>query len=375
MEEQFSILHSGEEYFAHLEQLIDSAIESIQIFVYTIEDDETGRAIIHSLLEARSRGVEIHFLTDAFGSKDFPESLENQLLEAGIHFRYYSSFLTGNIYSLGRRMHMKLVLVDRLRILIGGINFTNNYNDIDEKAWLDYAVSFISKEVGTQLGDVHHNIYYKKMKKMYEKYDLVGESFKILINDWLHRSNSIHKANEKHIEESEEEIIIMVSYFIPGFRFLKRLAKASKRGVKVNVINSAKWDIPFMHRAIRYLYPWMERNNIHLFEWQPTVLHAKVMIIDKALCSIGSYNLNGLSRYNSLEMNTVITEHGFVEKMRNEVRDLMKDPECIQPIVHYQPNVFQKMANWFSYRLVRLSLSIMFFLAKEGRNQTESATL
>lgn len=369
MEAQFRIIHSGKEYFDRLVELIDSSQQSIRIFIYTLKNDETGGRIINSLKKASARGVKVYFLADAYGSKELPDHTIDELNELGIAFRLFSPYLTGNVYSLGRRMHMKLVLVDEKQILIGGINFSNSYNDVQGKAWLDYAVTFSSETVGGQLNKIHQMVYDKQVRrKVYETYPLEGKNFRVLINDWLMQTSSIQKVYEEMVDNSSDEVIIMVSYFVPGFRFLRRLANARKRGVKVSVINSRKWDIPFMRHAIRYLYPWMERNGITLYEWQPSVLHAKVMLVDQKMCSLGSFNLNGLSRYNSLEMNVLIREQSFVQQLRSELEKLVMDKNQIARIDHYQPNWLQRFVNWISYRIVRISLSMLLFLVREERN-------
>ena len=162
----------------------------------------------------------------------------------------------------------------------------------------------------------------------------------------------------------------MVSYFLPGHRFLTRLAEASKRGVTIDLINSARWDIPFMKGALQYLYPWFQRNNINLYEWKPSVLHAKVMIVDREICTIGSYNLNGLSRYNSIEMNINITEKRFVLKLYDEVERIKADSNKVQKIVAFEAGWIKNFINWLNYMLLRVALGMMLLLTKVDRSET-----
>lgn len=370
MADQFTIVHSGNEYFSKLHELINTAKSSIRILVYSLNDDETGTEVINHLKQAADRKISVELLVDSFGSKDLSSVAAQDIYNAGIRFRKFSSHLTGNVYSLGRRLHAKMILVDDEKILIGGINLSNNYSDISGKAWLDYAVYFESAKVGADLAGLHELIFNKKLsKRVYASLSFRDTQFKVLVNDWLYRSNSISKATNEFVENCKEELVIMSSYFLPGVRFLKKLANASKRGVKVTVINSENWDIPFMKYAIRYLYPWMVRNGIQLYEWKPTVLHAKVLLADQRICSLGSYNLNALSQFNSLEMNVVIAEPTFISNLRAEIDALIQDESKVAKIDTYQPNWPQKMINWLSYRVVRTSLNLMFFLVKEEQNR------
>jgi cardiolipin synthase len=81
------------------------------------------------------------------------------------------------------------------------------------------------------------------------------------------------------------------------------LRNAARRGVSVKVILAGKSDIMLSKNAERYLYDWLLRKKIGIYEFQPTVLHAKITVCDSEIVTIGSFNVNNISAYASLELN------------------------------------------------------------------------
>ena len=102
---------------------------------------------------------------------------------------------------------------------------------------------------------------------------------------------------------ANESITIMCSYFLPGRTYRKLLSRASVRGVKIKVILAGKSDVAVSKNAERYLYDWLLRKNIRIYEFETTVLHAKMSVVDGDMVTIGSFNVNNISAYASLELN------------------------------------------------------------------------
>lgn len=365
--EKLRLIHSGSEYYNTLTGLINNCRESIHLLVYILDEDETGRKVTQSLMEAARRGTQVNILVDAFGSNRLTSEFIKRFENEGIRFRKFSPYLTGDFYSIGRRMHIKLAVIDGNKALLGGINISNDYNDIITTAWLDYAVLVHDTTICTELGKFCTDLFEKKLtSRLMDNYKLSNENFDIIINDLFLKRQSIYDSFHTLIKNSREEIIIMVSYFLPGHKFLKLLAQAAERGVSVHLINSVEWDIPFMKRAILHLYPWLHKHNIKLYEWKPSVLHAKVMLVDRKICTLGSFNLNSLSRYNSLEMNINIRDESFVRKLSDELQEIYHNDSKVVKINRINTNRISRFINWINYLLIRLVLKIMMLFMKES---------
>ena len=145
------LIKGGDFYFQLLGELIDKARHSIFIRVYIWDDDATGTRIADHLIKAAERKVEIYIVADGYASQCLSKGFIRNLREKGIRFRYFEPLLKSSHFYFGRRMHEKLVVIDGLYALVGGINFADRYNNVDSiPAWLDYAL-YVKGESAYQL--------------------------------------------------------------------------------------------------------------------------------------------------------------------------------------------------------------------------------
>jgi cardiolipin synthase len=361
--EYLSLVRSGADYFSRLERIISESKIEIHIQMYIFENDETGSRIIKALEEAAARNVEIYILLDGFGSFSFPSEIINRLKKSGVYFRFFSPLLSRNSFYLGRRLHSKIVVSDAKTVLIGGINIANKYRGTEtELPWLDFAVE-LHGEIGTALQEVCRAIYYKKKRKSIPVILDQNEEFGILQNDWLKRKNEIAHAYIKSIGNAQEEIIIVGSYFLPGKKIIKALKKASQNKVQIKLILSGISDVPMTRRATCYLYAKLFRYNIELYEWNQSVLHGKAAIIDHKWTTIGSFNLNNLSSYGSVEMNVQIYSELFSKEFQLQLNEIIAQSQRITPeSLKLKSSVRSKLVNWFSYNCTRAIEIIVTYL-------------
>jgi cardiolipin synthase len=367
--EKLTLVHSGEDYFLRAKNMILNAQSEIHLQIYIFEVDPTGIEIINALKEAALRDVKIFILLDGYGSYSFPNAIIKELIELGINIRFFSPFFSGNNFYIGRRLHHKIITVDGTIALIGGINISNNYKGTaTEKPWLDYAVMIESNNTAKQVEQLCQNIYFKykrtKRIKLPSVFYLDKETtVSILQNDWLKRNKEIAMAYVKSIQKAEKEIIIVGSYFLPGRRLTKVLTKAAERGVKIKLILSGISDIPFMQRATSYLYSSLLQNNIELYEWNKSVLHGKVALADFKWVTIGSFNLNHLSSFGSIETNVAIESAQFTKTLASDLNNVISQCEKITyETIKKKNNRFSIVANWFSYQFVRMTLIIITYI-------------
>ena len=134
---------------------------------------------------------------------------------------------------------------------------------------------------------------------------------KVLQNNWYRNKIEILKSYRSALKHSKDHMIIFASYFLPGRNERKLLRNASRRGVDIRIVLSAVSDAWLFNRATIFLYDFMLRYNIRIYEYLPSVLHAKVATIDGIWSTIGSYNVNHLSDYGSIETNVDILDEDF----------------------------------------------------------------
>lgn len=363
------LVHSGEDYFTRLERIILESKIEIHIQTYIFEYDTVGKKIIAALKEAASRNVKIHVLLDGFGSFSFPKQVLNDLKKNGIDIRFFAPFFSTNSLYIGRRLHHKVVVSDSKTALIGGINIANKYHGTATvPAWLDYAVQLQDENIGAALAKLCSDIYFKKRRikrKRIGTFVSYNEdvSVSILQNDWLKRKSEIFKAYIKSIGNAQKEIVIVGSYFLPGRKLIATLKKASQNNVKIKLILSGISDIPLARRACCHLYSKLLRYNIELYEWKSSVLHGKTAVVDNNWTTIGSFNLNNLSSFGSIELNVGIRSAEFSNNYLLHLDRIMAQCQRITPeSTEVKHGLFSKLNNWFSYWITRIIEIIITYM-------------
>lgn len=367
--EKIELVHSGEDFFIRLRYLISNAQSELHLQTYIFENDTTGKEVVNVLVEAASRNVKVYVLLDGYGSASIPEQFINDIIANGINIRFFAPFFSMNSVYLGRRLHHKIAVADGKIALVGGINIANKYRGTQTKEpWLDYAVQIESTTIASYLEELCRKIYSKKNRESIDSTKSTfrltkGISAHIIQNDWLHRKNEIYDAYANAIQNAKDEITILGSYFFPGRRLSKALQQASLNGVKVKLILSGVSDVPLARRATNYLYESLLKNNIELFEWKNSVLHGKVATVDHTWATVGSFNLNHLSSYGSIELNLEIISKEFSRTIASSLDGVIAQCEEITyDALKSRGSPFTLVLNWLAYRLVRILFGITTYV-------------
>ncbi len=375
---KIQLIKSGSQYFDLLIKLITEAVESIHIQTYIFNDDETGKSIVNALKIASNKKVKIYVLVDGYASKNLSTNFIENLKKENIHFRFFKPLFKNNNFYFGRRLHHKMIVVDAKYALVGGINLADRYNNCDKiKAWLDYAVFLegpIAKELNILGWKTWNGFEFKRIFKFKDEKN-ISFNFnenetslcKMSRNDWVRSKNEISTTYKEIFVNAEKQITIICSYFIPGGIARKSIKNALKKGVKVRLILASQSDVPIAKSAERWMYDWLLRKNIEIYEYQPTVLHAKMCVVDESLVTIGSYNINNISAYASIELNIDIKDANFAKKVTQTLDTIIKQ-DCIQitTTIHHQTNtVFKKLYNWACYKIFRIVFFLFTFYFKQ----------
>ncbi|MEY3416740.1 MAG: hypothetical protein RL711_1893 [Bacteroidota bacterium] len=364
-----SILKSGEDYFNQLQLFIHEAKEEIHIQMYIFENDNIGNTIAQALIAAVKRNVNVYALVDAYGSSSLSKAFIAHLSSNGINIRFFSPFFSKNSLYIGRRLHHKIVVIDQYISLIGGINIADKYQGTSQQPpWCDFAILVKDAAIGQKTHLICQKIYHKKQRLQSSKTDFstnTGDVLKIKViqNDWLKQKNEIGKAYLKAIKEANQEIIIVGGYFLPGRKIANALREASKRGVTVKLLLSGISDVPLVQRATSFLYKSLLQDHIELYEWNQSILHGKAAMIDNAWSTIGSFNLNHLSSYGSIEMNMEVEEPNFSILFKQHLVMLIEQCEPITSTTLAARNsLLNNILNWIAYKMARFSLIMATYI-------------
>ena len=374
-----TLIKGGQQYFDTLKELIKKARFFIQIQVYIFEDDYTGNEIGNYLIEASERKVKIQLLLDGYASRNLSKEFMQKLQNAGIQLRFFEPIFKSKRYYFGRRLHHKVVVVDGIKALVGGINISDRYNDRpNEPSWLDYAV-LIEGETAFELHKLCLQFYFKKRKietwtdKLTDPFlpaENLHTAIRIRRNDWVMNKNQISGTYMEMLRNAQHEIIMMSSYFIPNKFFRKQMSAALKRGVVIKLILAGKSDVHLAKNAERYFYRWALRNNIQIFEYLPTVLHSKVAICDNRIVTVGSYNINDISAFASIELNVEIEDNQFADSIKKEMQRIIdtQSMEIKKENLKSNYGLFDQLIHWTSYIIFRLTFKLFtFYFTKKSK--------
>jgi cardiolipin synthase len=365
------LLRSGKNYFAACIREIDNASHYIHFQTYIVDDDETGRRLVNALIKAAKRGVRVYFLLDAYGGKTFSRNLIDEVDESGILFRKFSPAFITRDFQLSLRLHHKVLLIDGEVTIIGGMNVANRYRGAPgQKEWLDFAILIRGPECAHALfilKKLWNRAFLTRREKSRETVHLPriyeeNVMVRVLQNNWYRNKIEILKSYRSAMKHAKDRMIIMASYFLPGRNERRLLRLASKRGVDITIVLAAESDAQVFKRATNFLYDFILRHNIRIYEYLPSNLHAKVATVDGVWCTIGSYNLNHLSDYGSVEMNADILNYGFVREFEKLLQRIIeKDCRQIEFREYSRRRTwFSRLADWSSYQMIRFLMRIMF---------------
>jgi cardiolipin synthase len=373
------LVQGGEPFFAAIIKAIDEARQYIHFQTYIVDEDETGQRIIDALVRAAGRGVRIYLLLDAFGTKYLIDEFIEKIEDSGILFRFFSPVFITKGFQMSLRLHHKVLLVDGELAIIGGMNFADRYHGAPgRKEWLDFAVIVRGPEC------MHINSILRKLwnKTFISKEDRSNEivhsvktydeniRLRVTENNWSRNKIEILRSYRSAFKHAHHHMIIFASYFLPGRLERKLLRLASARGVDIKIVLASESDAPMFKRATGFLYEYILRNNIKIYEYLPSNLHAKVATVDGKWSTVGSYNLNHISDYGSIEMNADILDTAFTENFEKILLKIIKN-DCRQVTTEEylkRRTWYSRLRGWFSYQMIRFLMRLMAQMtAKKGK--------
>jgi cardiolipin synthase len=343
---RITLLVNGEDYFSRVFEVIAAAEHEVLIETFILFDDKVGRALQQALLRAAGRGAEVQLLVDGWGSPDLAPSYTQPLLDAGVRLRSFepAKRLFGTRINMLRRMHRKLVVVDRRRAFVGGINYSiDHLAEYGALAKQDYAVEIEGPLVGQIQAFCRASLeeaqpsrisWLQRWRAMRDKQGGQGENgaaaahggprAAFVTRDNRHNRTDIERHYRAAVRTARKRVLIANAYFFPGYRLLRDLRRAARRGVQVDLILQDQIDMPWAQRASKLLYGYLMRAGVRVHEYSERPLHAKVAVVDDDWATVGSSNLDPTSLGLNLEANVVMRDGTFARHLRERLEHLMQ---------------------------------------------------
>jgi len=332
----FTLLENGEDFYPAVNEAIEAAKTEILLETFILFDDKVGQALRDAIVRAAQRGVRVEMLVDGYGSADLDDAFVSSLTSVGVGFHVFDpgTRLFGMRTNVVRRMHRKIVVVDSQVAFVGGINYgADHLADFGPEAKQDYAVRLtgplvqdIHAFVRTALEPVAKRRRWRKRSPRLRDTDS-GQggtaTAAFVTRDNVDHPTLIEQHYRVAIRTAKREIVIANAYFFPGYRFLRDLRGAAKRGVKVRLILQGEPDMPIAKLAASMLYDYLLSAGVEIFEYCERPLHGKVAVADDEWSTVGSSNLDPLSLALNLEANVMIRDKAFAAHLRERLEVLM----------------------------------------------------
>lgn len=314
---------------------IAAARESIRLEIYIFADDEIGQKFRAALVQARYRGVKVKVLVDGIGSYNLPKDFFAKLTEANGAFRIFNPIA---LKRFGIRNHRKLLVCDEQRAFIGGFNIAKEYEgDGVTSGWCDLGLQFegtLAKELATSfdemfaLADFQHQRLVRLWQAKHKRAVGSGEA-QLLLGGPGRGANPIRRALYRDLARVRR-VQIIEAYFLPTWRIRRALTRMARRGGDVNLILAGKSDVRLSQLAGRSLYRRLLKSGVRISEYQPQVLHAKLLILDEVVY-IGSANLDP----RSLSINYELMLRFEQPQMATEAREIFARLQTCSEAVDY----------------------------------------
>jgi len=334
-ENEVQLLINGEGYYPPAFEAIRQAREEVLLETFIIYEDKVGLELQQVLIEAARRGVRVQVLVDGYGTAGLSQEYLQALFDAGVRLQAFdpSPMRLGMRTNLFRRLHRKILVVDGTLGFIGGINYcADHLGDFGPLAKQDYAVQVRGpivddlRKASLKLLDSQARLGRRSRSWWRRAPVLEADSeqarMRLFIRDNDEHPTDIERQYLRAIVSAHERILIANAYFFPGYRLLRALRNAARRGVEVTLILQGMPDMPWVRLCSRLLYNYLLRDGVRIHEYCERPLHGKVALVDREWSTVGSSNLDPLSLSLNLEANLVIRDEAFNQRLYEHLNEL-----------------------------------------------------
>ena len=374
----------GEGLHAGLEA-IRNAKARICLEMYIFNNDATGRAFADLLAQRARDGLRVYLIYDSFGALD-GRPLIAQMRAAGVRcaeFHPVAPWRTRFGWKPWNRDHRKLLVVDDDVAGVGGLNIGDEYagawvagKDANlEHLMRDQAIGIVGPGARALLHAFAATWRYVhrgwRMRRAFYMHNVkLGPSGKgrrvgrqrvpdqadSLVGDFAVLASAptltspLRPLLSDLLRNARESITIIMAYFAPDDELIVTLCDAARRGVRVRLILPAVSDLGVMVIAARSFYARLLECGVEIFERQNAVLHAKTLLIDGRIVSIGSTNLDYRSIEFNLEISAIISSSAFAANVQRMLDHDVRFSRQIKPDEWRTRPVFDRFVQWIVSR-------------------------
>ncbi|MEX0880171.1 MAG: phospholipase D-like domain-containing protein, partial [Thermoanaerobaculia bacterium] len=316
-------LLNGDEIFPAMLEAIRGARRTITFETYIYWSGTIGKEFADALSERSAAGVKVHVLLDWVGSGKMDQAILDQMEKAGVQVERYHPLRWYTLARLNQRTHRKLLVVDGRVGFTGGVGIGDKWlgHAQDEEHWRDshyrlvgpavahMQAAFLDNWLKTHSEVLHGEDYFPPLRA-------VGTaSAQVFRSSSREGSESVRMMYLLSIAAASRSILLSAAYFVPDDLSVEMLVEARMRGARVEIIvPGTKIDVELTRKASRSRWSALLEAGVEIWEYQPTMYHCKVLIVDGMWVSVGSTNFDNRSFRLNDEANLNVLDHEFAER-------------------------------------------------------------
>lgn len=314
----FQWLETGAQGLSEMLTCIGTARQSVRLEMYIFHLSETAEKFRIALIDAAQRRVRVRVMIDALGSYALPDDFWATLRAAGGEVRRFNPL---KINRLGFRDHRKMLVCDDKVAFVGGFNVGTEYEgDGINCGWCDVGIRLegrLAHALANAFDELFANAEFRHRPFRRLRHSRRAKTVRYpegrLLLSGPGRNNPVKKSLRTDLKTAHQ-VQIICAYFLPTWRLRRLLTRLARHGAKVQIILPSKTDVPLSLMAARSFYNRLLAAGVEIYEYQPQILHAKMMLIDD-LVYVGSANLDARSLHINYELllrlpNTALAARG-----------------------------------------------------------------
>ena len=357
------LLMSGKEKFARLFEDIRQAKQSVHLEYFNFRNDSIASLLFDILREKRKEGVEVRAVFDGFGNDSNNQPLKKKHLEKlhadSIEIYEFDPIRFPWINHVWPRDHRKIVVIDGRIAYTGGMNVADYYVVGSEQVgeWRDMHCRIEGSAVN-ELQKIFVR-FWKKLSKenltdpKYFQGTKAGNKMVGIVNREPHTSNEITRRFFVNVlDNAKDSVKIINPYFMPTNKVMKALKRCAERGVKMDILISAKYDEPLTPDIVMYNMKKLIKRGVNVWRYRPGFHHSKIMMVDGKFCTVGSTNLDARGLRYDYEVNALIMDEETTKKLDQKfIEDTGKSDYVSMEEWKKSRTTWQRFKGWFGHLL------------------------
>ena len=368
------LLKSGQEKFDDMFNAIRQAKSSVHLEYFNFRNDSIASLLFDILREKRREGVEVRALFDGFGNDSNNQPLKKHHLESlrndSVDIHEFDPIRFPWVNHIWPRDHRKIVVIDGKIGYTGGMNVADYYIKGTEQvgSWRDMHCRIEGPAVN-ELQHIFCRIWKKVTKEdiiddvKYYKGAPVGNISLGIVNRepgsvystdgyTLGKNDAVRRLYIEALDAAKDSLKIINPYFVPIPCIKRAIERAIDRGVRVEIMVSAKSDIPLTPDAVFYTVHKLMKRGAHVWLYEPGFHHSKILMVDGKFCTVGSTNLDARSMRFDYEENAAILSPETTQELDAMFNRDKKDSFYLTKESWNEFRTsWQKFRGWFGYLL------------------------